>query len=189
MIGWLQGRVQELHPEGLIVLNVQGVGYELSSSMQTLSMIKTGQAIELYVHTHVREDQLQLFGFYKAEERTLFRQLNSVSGIGARMALALLSSMSATELLHAIEQADTSMLCRTPGIGKKTAQRMILELQGKLVSHDAQTNSRTTPLHADVQSALENLGYKPAAISKALQGIPASDNFESLFKACLKALG
>ncbi|HXH71503.1 MAG TPA: Holliday junction branch migration protein RuvA, partial [Mariprofundaceae bacterium] len=125
MIGWLSGTVRDLDPAGIVVLETSGVGYELSVSLQTLCKLKQGDKAELHVHTHVREDQITLFGFASRRERALFRKLNTVSGIGARMALNLMSGMPADELLAAIDGGDETAIARTPGIGKKTAQRLI----------------------------------------------------------------
>ncbi len=192
MIGWLSGTVRELDPLGLVVLDVNGVGYEITVSLQTLCTLQTGKPTELTIHTHVREDQFLLFGFSSGDERTLFRQLNKVTGIGARMALNLMSTLSMQELVHAVEQADDLAIARTPGIGKKTAQRLILELQGKLQAQEhASTPSRATRSPndlADVKSALLNLGYKAPHIDQALSHVHASDGFEACFKAALKQL-
>jgi len=189
MIGWLSGKVRELDPTGMVLLDVQGVGYDITVSLQTLCKLQVGKASELSIHTHVREDQFLLFGFSSAEERSLFRQLNKVTGIGARMALNIMSAMSGTELITAVEQADDLAIARTPGIGKKTAQRLILELQGKLQTSDDGLTGTTTKheLH-DVKSALLNLGYKAPNIDKALASVDASFGFEACFKAALKQL-
>jgi len=186
MIGWLSGKIRELDPVGMVLIDVQGVGYDVSVSLQTLCNLKLGDTTSLSIHTHVREDQLVLFGFSDAHERETFRKLNKVTGIGAKMALNLMSGMSSSDLATAIEQADDLAIARTPGIGKKTAQRLILELQGKLeVGHgDA---SGLHELH-DVKSALLNLGYKAPQVDKALKSIDASLGFEACFKAALKAL-
>jgi len=187
MIGWLKGYIRELDPAGLILLDIDSVGYELSVSLQTLCKFKTGDMAELSVHTHVREDQITLFGFADRTERSLFRKLTTVSSIGARMALNLMSGMPVNELIQAIESGDEAALARTPGIGKKTAQRLILELQGKLggsIGISSPAGSHT----ADVRSALLNLGYKPAQIDDALKHVEITD-FESMFRATLKALG
>lgn len=190
MIGWLSGKVRELDPAGSLLLDVNGVGYDVAVSMQTLCTLQSGAQAELFIHTHVREDQLLLFGFASQRERTLFRQLTNVSGIGARMAMNILSSMRAEDLLAAIDSADDAAIARTPGIGKKTAQRLILELQGKL-SGDA-SGARAVPVHsvaADVRSALANLGYKPAQIDAAMQHVPDNADLETMFRAAMKALG
>ncbi|MDQ6990935.1 MAG: Holliday junction branch migration protein RuvA [Mariprofundaceae bacterium] len=189
MIGWLSGEIRELDPIGSILLDVHGVGYDITVSLQTLSNLQIGQAAELSIHTHVREDQFLLFGFASSEERSLFRQLNKVTGIGARMALNLMSSMSSSELTTAVEQSDDLAIARTPGIGKKTAQRLILELQGKL-QDSSNTNTHSPVKHhlQDVKSALLNLGYKSPAIDKSLSTLDASLGFEVCFKHALKQL-
>lgn len=186
MIGWLQGKIREFDPTGLLLLETHGIGYEVTVSLQTLCNVKVGEQASLYIHTHVREDQLMLFGFANAREREVFRKLNTVTGIGARMALNLMSGMPIQELLRAIDQADDTAIARTPGIGKKTAQRLILELKGKLVDSDAGM-APASGLHADLHSALVNLGYKPAQVDTALKQVDSSE-FEQAFRQALKAL-
>ncbi len=192
MIGRLSGKLVELDPAGLVVIEAGGVGYEVQVSLQTLCNLKAGDAATLAIHTHVREDQITLFGFADAGERALFRKLTSVSGIGARMALNLMSGMPREELVRAIESGDDAAIARTPGIGKKTAQRLILELRGKLPESEAATGgSASAPGLADVRSALVNLGYKPAQIDRALNSIEAGAagmDFEALLRAALRAL-
>lgn len=186
MIGWLSGTVRDIDPQGLIVLECAGVGYEVHVSLQTLSRFQRGQQAELSIHTHVREDQITLFGFHSAQERSLFRRLNTVSGIGARMAMNLMSGLSTNELLRAIEQGDVAAISRTPGVGKKTAQRLILELQGKLMT-EAAPESAGSRERMDVRSALINLGYKAQQVDKVLEKIDAGD-FETLLRQALKHL-
>jgi holliday junction DNA helicase RuvA len=191
MIGWLSGTVRDIDPVGLVVLDTGGVGYEVHLSLQTLCRLQQGQKAELHIHTHVREDQLMLFGFGSPAERALFRKLTTVSGIGARLGLNLMSGISVEDLMQAIEHGDDAAIARTPGIGKKTAQRLILELKGKLDS--GHVSGVATPagnaIAEDVRSALINLGYKPAQIDPALKRAGAHDNFESMFRETLKALG
>jgi len=187
MIGWLSGSVRDIDPTGTVVVETHGVGYEVTLSMQTLCTLKIGENCELFIHTHVREDQLLLFGFGSSNERALFRKLTSVSGIGAKIALNMLSGMSESQLLDAIEHGDDAALARTPGIGKKTAQRVILELRGKLVSSEG-TAASSGSNRADLRSALGNLGYKPAAIDQVLRSGDFSGDFEADFKRALKAL-
>lgn len=185
MIGWLKGRVRELDPSGSILVDVGGVGYEVFVSMQTLCTLKAGEEAELFVHTHVREDQLALFGFASLRERAIFRKLTGISGIGARTGMNLLSGMSVEALLSAIDTSDDAAIARTPGIGKKTAQRLILELKGKLTgTEDASVSS----VAADVRSALANLGYRPLQIEAALKGIDRGGDLETMFKDAMKAL-
>jgi len=190
MISWLSGVVQELDPSGMVVLNVHGVGYEVFVSMHTLCTMKAGQEAALQIHSYIREDQFTLFGFADAKERILFRNLNKVSGIGAKTALNLMSGMNAEDLMQAIENSDDVSIARTPGIGKKTAQRLILELRGKLVEQlDVGTGiSAGHSLQHDVKSALVNLGYKAPQIDKALKNVDSALDFEDMFRAVLKVL-
>jgi len=187
LIGWLSGTVRELDPAGLVIVDVNGIGYEVSLSLQTLCQLKAGEKAELSIHTYVREDQITLFGFANSSERALFRKLTSVSGIGARMGLNLMSGMATEELVRAIEHADDAAIARTPGIGKKTAQRLILELQGKLDATAATGGTKVSNSNDDVRSALTNLGYKPVQIDAALKTVEPAD-FETMFRATLKAL-
>lgn len=191
MISWLSGVVLELEPAGSVVINVNGVGYAVFVSMQTLCGLKVGEATALQIHSHIREEQFTLFGFIDHKERALFRSLNKVSGIGAKTALALMSGMSANDLMQAIEHSDDVAIARTPGIGKKTAQRLILELRGKLVDADAAdmaVGGGKNSLQHDVKSALLNLGYKAPQVEKALKAVDAGLDFEAMFKAALKLL-
>jgi len=187
MIGWLSGTIKEIDPAGTVILATGGVGYEITMSLQTLCKLELGTAAELSIHTHVREDQITLFGFANASERSMFRKLTSVTGIGARMALNLMSGMPADELVRAIESSDDLALARTPGIGKKTAQRLILELQGKLGAIPSSSTPGVANHLSEVRSALNNLGYKPAQLDMALKKIEPAD-FETMFRAALKAL-
>ncbi|MDQ7000183.1 MAG: Holliday junction branch migration protein RuvA [Mariprofundus sp.] len=188
MIGWLSGTIRDIDPAGIVLLETGGVGYEISMSLQTLCKMKQGERAELSIHTHVREDQITLFGFASGAERSMFRKLTTVSGIGARMALNLMSGMATDEFITAIENADDLAIARTPGIGKKTAQRLILELQGKLGGVSTGSAPAASNHHAEVRSALINLGYKPAQLDAALKQVEPAD-FETMFRAALKALG
>jgi len=186
MIGWLAGTIRELEPTGSVLLDTGGIGYDIAVNLQTLCKLKQGEFAELSIHTYVREDQITLFGFANNAERSMFRKLTSVSGIGARMALNLMSGMAADDLVIAIENADDLAIARTPGIGKKTAQRLILELQGKL-DMSASAAAHTGNRNDDLRSALLNLGYKPAQVDAALKKVEAAD-FETMFRAALKVL-
>ena len=191
MIGWLSGTVRQLDPVGIVLLDTGGVGYEIHLSLQTLVRLQADERAELFIHTHVREDQITLFGFSSPKERALFRRLTTVSGIGARLGLNLMSGMPIDELVRAIEHGDDAAIAHTPGIGKKTAQRLILELRGKLTGHDA-AGIPAQPADGaaeDVRSALINLGYRPAQIDPAITQAGAHTDFESLFRAVLKAMG
>jgi len=188
LIGWLSGTIRDIDPAGIVLLETGGVGYEITMSLQTLVKLKQGERAELSIHTHVREDQITLFGFGNGSERGMFRKLTTVSGIGARMALNLMSGMASDEFITAIENADDLAIARTPGIGKKTAQRLILELQGKLGAVSGSSGPAPTGHHGEVRSALINLGYKPAQLDAALKKVEPAD-FETMFRAALKALG
>jgi len=188
MIGWLSGTIRDIDPVGIVLLETGGVGYEITMSLQTLVKLKQGERAELSIHTHVREDQITLFGFGNSSERSMFRKLTTVSGIGARMALNLMSGMATDEFITAIENADDLAIARTPGIGKKTAQRLILELQGKLGAASGSASPLASNHLSEVRSALTNLGYKPAQLDTALKKVQPAD-FETMFRAALKALG
>ncbi|RMH60813.1 MAG: Holliday junction branch migration protein RuvA [Zetaproteobacteria bacterium] len=190
MIGWLSGIVRDIDPAGLLLLETTaGVGYEVHVSLFTLGRFQPGDRAELSIHTHVREDQITLFGFDRASDRALFRQLNTVSGIGARMALNLMSGLSPDELKRAIEHGDIATISRTPGIGKKTAQRLVLELKGKLVDAEPQSPANANDqVRQDVHSALVNLGYKAQQVERVLNHLD-DDAFEPMLRAALKLLG
>lgn len=186
MINWLHGTVREVDPSGIVSIDVNGVGYEAHVSMQTLCNLKLGEKAELHIHTHVREDQISLFGFSCRREKEVFRKLTSVSGIGVRTGLSILSGMQGDDLLRAIDASDDTAISRVPGIGKKTAQRLILELRGKLVAGEGESGE--AGVLQDVRSALFNLGYKPAQVEAALKKANRNDDFESAFKGALKAM-
>ncbi|MDQ6962543.1 MAG: Holliday junction branch migration protein RuvA [Mariprofundaceae bacterium] len=192
MIGWLEGTVQETDPTtGSLLLNVNGVGYDIVLSMQNICVLQVGASTQLYIHSHIREEQFSLFGFVSTNERDMFRKLIQVSGIGVRTAMNVFSTMSVQQLLEAIQSSDDASIARTPGIGKKTALRMILELEGKLTmpeSGDSPSQSNHSHMAHDVRSALVNLGYKPATIDKTMKKLTLSQDFEESFKMVLKVL-
>src|ERR1051325_11165826 len=166
MIAFLRGRVLEKHPNR-IVIDVHGVGYELYVPLSTYYEVgDAGAEISLRVHTHVREDALQLFGFLTPLEQLLFERLIGISGIGPKLAIAVLSGIDSRELVASVQRADGAPLTRIPGIGKKTAERMVLELKERL--RDVAASSDMHPTEPDdpgdqrrdpLVSALENLGY------------------------------
>jgi holliday junction DNA helicase RuvA len=176
MIAFLRGRLLEKHPDHLIV-DVGGVGYDVQVPLSTYyDLGEPGTDVALRVHTHVREDQLALFGFATALEQQLFERLISVSGIGPRMALVALSGIEPEELVRAVRTSDVARLTSIPGIGKKTAERISLELKDKLPSAAPEAvpgamragAGEEPDLRADVLSALVNLGYHRAAAEKAV---------------------
>ena len=198
MIGFLRGRVIEKHPDRLLV-DVAGVGYEVAVPLSTFyALPDPGGDVALRVHTHVREDQLALYGFATLLEQQLFERLIGVSGIGPRLALAALSGIEPMDLVRAIRTNDIARLTRIPGIGKKTAERMGLELKDKLPAAAVATVAGVpaTPsdedARADLLSALVNLGYQRVSAEKALEGAFAglgrTASFEAILRHALKTL-
>ncbi|HWN44890.1 MAG TPA: Holliday junction branch migration protein RuvA [Thermoanaerobaculia bacterium] len=174
MIGYLQGSLLKATPERLL-LDVQGVGYEVHVPLSTWYEIeKRGGAgagkVALFIHTQVREDEIALFGFWTEREKALFEKLIAVGGIGPRLARVILSGMAPDDLLGAIAAGDLARLSTIPGIGKKTAERMVLELKDKMRELAAELPERTAapPAGQDVVSALVNLGYKAAQAERAV---------------------
>jgi holliday junction DNA helicase RuvA len=200
MIAHLRGILLEKHPNQAIV-DVQGVGYELTIPVSTFtSLPDAGDEVRLRVHTYVREDAISLFGFISKEEKILFERLISVTGIGPKLAVTALSGLAAPELITAIRKGDIAQLVRIPGIGKKTAERIVLELREKLdlVAGSAATATGSgkpkpgfTADEEDVISALMNIGANrpsaEAAVMKAKTETSSTD-FESLFRIALRLL-
>jgi holliday junction DNA helicase RuvA len=171
MIGYLSGTVQFSDLDGVCIL-VGGVGYKLLMPLPDLAKLSSpGTKAEVFVHTHVREDALQLFGFLAADGLRLFERLIGVSGVGPRTALALLSGLDAEPLVRAIAEGDEARMTKIPGVGKKTAARIILDLQEKLAKDSLATKAPagTRAVADDLRSALSNLGYKAPQIDRALQ--------------------
>ena len=161
MIHLLSGTVA-LMDEDYLVLDVQGVGYEVFAPSRLLAKLAVGEVTRLFIYTHVREDHIHLYGFADAAERALFLTLTSVSGVGARMATALLSALSADEIARAVGSGDVATLTRANGVGKKLAERLVLELKGKLPTFPGAAMAAPVAkgAHADVLSALQNMGFK-----------------------------
>jgi Holliday junction DNA helicase RuvA len=196
MIAFLRGRVLEKHPSRVIV-DVAGVGYDVSVPLSTFYTTgEPGTEIALRIHTHVREDQLALYGFATPLELTVFERLIDVSGIGPRLALSVLSGMEPRELTTAIERGDLARLTRIPGVGKKTAERIVVELRDRLPKAvasvaDHRAEPATDLRRDDLTSALANLGYDRRAIDKVLDAVladQADGSFEQHLRAALKAL-
>jgi holliday junction DNA helicase RuvA len=196
MIAHLRGTLLEKHPNQVIV-DVQGVGYDVVIPVSTFSALPdTGAAVQLRIHTHVREDALSLFGFHSAEEKVLFEKLISVSGIGPKLAITVLSGLATADLISSIRNGQVERLVKIPGVGKKTAERMILELRDKLegvgAGPAAATAEKVPPMsdiEHDVLSALVNLGCNRPAAEAAIRkakttGAPAE--FEPLFRRALE---
>jgi Holliday junction DNA helicase RuvA len=192
MIAHLRGRLLSKHPNQAIV-ECGGVGYDVVITVPTFADLpEAGSDIALFIHTHVREDQLALFGFLRAEEKRLFEKLLIVSGIGPKLAVTILSGMKAGDMVGAIRSGDVARLTKIPGIGRKTAERMVLELKDKLEEFTAAPPPpAVSPLEDDVLSALVNLGYQRAAAERALAvaaRAAGSGNFDKLFRESLAVL-
>ncbi len=197
MIAYLRGRVLEKQPSRLIV-DVSGVGYDVSVPLSTFYTAgDAGAEIVLRIHTHVREDQLALFGFATMLEQALFERLIAISGIGPRLALAVLSGMEPRELSAAIERGDLAKLTRIPGVGKKTAERIVVELRDRLpkalaaVTGAAPAAAPADARRDELASALVTLGYDRRTFDKTLDAVLADApdaSFEQHLRAALKAL-
>ena len=199
MIAHLRGKLLAKHPNQIVV-ETCGVGYEVNISVPTFSELPaSGSEVALHIHTHVREEVIALYGFLRPAEKQLFEKLMTVSGIGAKLAITILSGMAADEMASAIRGNDVARLTRIPGIGKKTAERMVLELRDKLPPAAGTSASTIPALNAteeDVLSALVTLGYQRAAAEKALagavkNGVGKNENtgsFDALFREALTGL-
>ena len=192
MISHLRGRVFEKHPNRVTV-DVSGVGYDVLVPLSTFYTCgDEGSEIALRIHTHVREDQLALYGFATPLELAMFERLIAVSGIGPKLALAVLSGIETRELVGAIQRSDLARLTAIPGVGKKTAERICVELRDRLPKTiDATPASPGDSLREDLVSALANLGYHRQAIDKVLDkltGAKSDAKFEDVLRAALKDL-
>ena len=192
MIAHLRGKLLIKHPNQVIV-ETAGVGYEVNISVPTYSELPVlGSEVALHIYTHVREDVIALYGFVRPAEKQLFEKLMTVSGIGAKLAITILSGMAADEMVGAIRGNDVARLTRIPGIGKKTAERMVLELRDKLPQFTATSAPPLSSLSAveeDVLSALTNLGYQRPLAEKALAASSKSGNsFDARFREALARL-
>ncbi len=194
MIAHIRGRLLAKHPNQAIV-ETSGVGYDITISIPTFSDLPgVGSEVALHIHTHVREDLIALYGFLKPAEKQLFEKLITVSGIGPKLAITILSGMAADEMVGAIRGNDIARLTRIPGIGKKTAERMVLELRDKLPPAgvgEVPAVPVMTAMEEDVLSALVNLGYQRAAAERALASVTKNGkggSFEVMFREALAGL-
>lgn len=200
MIGWLEGYILEKQAPDLLV-NVNGVGYELQAPLSSFYAWENKEKISLYTHLAVRDDAHTLYGFASRDERSLFRTLIKVNGVGPKLALTILSSMEADRFVSCIQLEDSAALCKIPGIGRKTAERLLIEMRDRLkdwmVSGDAQLQSsggQKPEGHAHItqeaESALIALGYKPQEAAKMIQSVNSADieTAEALIRAALKRM-
>ena len=196
MIGRLQGVVIEKQAPDLL-LDVQGVGYEVLVSLSTFFAVPgVGESVTLHTHFVVREDAQQLYGFAELGERTLFRHLIKVNGVGPKMALAILSGMSASEFALCVHNNDVATLVKLPGVGKKTAERLVIEMRDRLgdietsASPHSAVTSATTGIVEEAESALIALGYRPQDAAKMVSRAESNDidSAEQLIRAALKSM-
>jgi Holliday junction DNA helicase RuvA len=192
LIGHLHGRLLRKQPQQALI-DVGGVGYRVHTPLSTFYRLGVlGQDVALSIHTHVRDDAIQLFGFATDDELALFERLIAVSGVGPRLALSILSGIDVVDLIAALRNSDIARLTRVPGVGKRTAERLVLELRDKMAGFVPATEEPAPPsasLKDDVVSALANLGYSRAdaerALSRALRQAPEA-NFEDLLRVTLQ---
>jgi Holliday junction DNA helicase RuvA len=192
MIAHLRGRLISKHPNQAIV-EAAGVGYDVTITVPAFSELPgVGSEVALHIHTHVREDALALYGFLRPEEKQLFEKLITVSGIGPKLAITILSGMATNDMVGAIRANDYARLTKIPGIGKKTAERMCVELRDKLEGFgETPTPKSISAVEEDVISALTNLGYQRVLAEKAVERAVASagrENFDEVFRAALGGL-
>jgi Holliday junction DNA helicase RuvA len=194
MIAHLRGKLLAKHPNQAVV-ETAGVGYDVTISVPTFSDLPApGAEVALHIHTHVREDVIALYGFLRASEKLLFEKLITVSGIGPKLAITILSGMAADEMVRAIRSNDIARLTRIPGIGRKTAERMVLELRDKLPEAAPSATAAAPAMNAteeDVLSALLNLGYQRPSAEKALEAVAkdgTAKSFDQMFRAALGRL-
>jgi Holliday junction DNA helicase RuvA len=194
MIGSLRGKLAEKRPNQVLV-DINGVGYQVQIPLSTFASLDALHAeTSLLIHTHVREDQITLYGFVTAREKQCFELLISASGVGPSLALKILSGMSIEDLVPAIRKSDLAQLVKIPGVGRKTAERIVVELRDKLVVIDVPDAGKPTTrsqLEDDVASALINLGYDTKSVEHAIEKSRAASgaDFEKLLRSSLQILG
>ncbi|MGA2510471.1 MAG: Holliday junction branch migration protein RuvA [Candidatus Acidiferrales bacterium] len=194
MIGSLRGKLIEKRPNQ-VLLDVGGVGYQVQIPLSTFAVLGAPhEETTLLIHTHVREDQFSLYGFLTAREKHCFELLISASGVGPSLALKILSGMGIEDLVPAIRKGDIAQLVRIPGVGKKTAERIVVELRDRLAAVDVPETGKPatrSQLESDVGSALVNLGYDARSVEHAIEKARATGgaDFEGLLRASLQILG
>ena len=198
MIGCLIGEVFALEAP-TVLLNVNGVGYEIDTPLSTFCQLQKGQKVTLWTHLVVREDAQQLYGFSDTQEKIIFRTLLKVNGVGPKMALGILSTLSVDMLIHTVEHGDVKTLVKVPGVGPKTAERLMIELRDRFKAFSTTTVSNNTASAqiqftgnsavAEAEAALQSLGYKPLEAQKLIQAVKADFTEASdIIRAALKSL-
>ena len=192
MIASLRGTVLERSSDGQVLLEVGGVGYLVSVTPRTLAELEPTSGAFLHVHHHIREDAQTLYGFLSRDERATFEILIATHGVGPALALGILATHSPAALVDIVASADLASLCLVPGVGKKTAERLLVELRSRLsvpVLADARPASLAPSAVADVREALAGLGYGPEEVREALRQVGPSDHAEALLRDALAVLG
>lgn len=198
MIGCLIGEVLALEAP-TVLLNVNGVGYEVDTPLSTFCQLQKGQKVTLWTHLAVREDAQLLYGFSNSQEKSIFRTLLKVNGVGPKMALGILSTLSVDMLIHTVEHEDVNTLVKVPGVGKKTAERLMIELRDRfkaLAATPSMANATNTQIQftgnsavAEAEAALQSLGYKPLEAQKLINAVKADFTEASdIIRAALKSM-
>ncbi|WP_269913447.1 Holliday junction branch migration protein RuvA [Acinetobacter sp. HY1485] len=194
MIGCLIGEVFALEAP-TVLLNVNGVGYEIDTPLSTFCQLQKGQKVTLWTHLVVREDAQQLYGFIEAQEKSFFRTLLKVNGVGPKMALGILSTLSVDLLIQTVEHDDVNTLVKVPGVGKKTAERLLIELRDRIKTLTPSGSTQPMPQFkansavAEAEAALQSLGYKPQEAQKAIAAIKDQyTEVSDLIRASLKSM-
>ncbi|MHA3047938.1 Holliday junction branch migration protein RuvA [Acinetobacter sp. ANC 4641] len=198
MIGCLIGEIISIETAPSVLLNVNGVGYEIDTPLSTFCQLQKGQKVTLWTHLVVREDAQQLYGFLDTQEKSIFKTLLKVNGVGPKMALGILSTLSVELLIQTIEHDDVNTLVKVPGVGKKTAERLLIELRDRvkgLSGHLTQNHPNSTlqlsgnSAVAEAEAALQSLGYRPAEAQKAIALVKDQyTDVADLIRAALKSM-
>ncbi len=189
MIGALRGTVAARLGDGTTIVDVQGVGYRLHLSAKAAALAAVGDEVALAVHTHVRDDAIVLYGFCDHEERDCFEALLSAPGVGPALAQSILATLTTTGLATALATDDVDALCAVPGVGKKTAARLLLELRGRLVLEGgAGASDGATSVRQEVRGALSELGYSSDEVRRALEDLDEATSVEDALRRALRTL-
>jgi len=197
MIAWLQGKIIDNHQPGKLVIDVQGVGYDVETSLQSFFEIATADSVGLHIHTVVREDAFLLYGFLHKQERSLFRALIKVNGIGPKSAMAILSSITPADFVHCIQSDNADLLTKIPGVGKKTAQRLLVEMRDSVkefatsdgIKSADNISLATAKAHEEAVSALVALGYKLQEATRVIRKLDDGEkSCEQLIRQALQVL-
>ena len=192
MIGSLRGEILDRNLDGTVLVEVAGIGYVVAVSQRALSELEPGSSTFLYIHHHIREDAQTLYGFTTRDERATFQVLLATHGVGPSMALAVMATHPPAALVDVVANGDIAALTLVPGVGKKTAERLLVELKNRLavpVLDGAETNGGGASAIADVRDALAGLGYGTDEIRDVLRELPTDDDSATLLRDALKTLG